>query len=86
MDKRAQVLCMGLLVKSPTKHTEKAIFAAWWKVRWCVFTKITFDGAPQKTKLILSYYKDQESHSRDEKPEGLYVILIHNVVILSNLH
>lgn len=72
MDKRAQVLCMGLLVKSPTKYTEKAIFAPWWKVRWCVLTKITYDGAPQKTKLVLSYYKDEESHRRDENSEGRY--------------
>ena len=75
MDKRERVLCMGYLVKSPTKNKEKANFSRFWKLRWCVFVEVIYTiGGREDIKLVLYYYKDKNSHHNDESAKGRYLI------------
>lgn len=79
MDRREKRLGMGNLVKSPVKSKDKGSFARFWKLRWFVLAEVIFvdaDDEIQESKLVLSYYKDKESHEKDEQPKGNILILV----------
>ena len=74
-EKRTQVLCSGLLVKSPTKSELKAGFATFWKVRWCVLVRVTYPASSNKDlKLLFCYYKNKDHFNHQSKPIGMYPI------------
>ncbi|XP_065060326.1 uncharacterized protein LOC135687645 [Rhopilema esculentum] len=68
-DRRMQVLCSGLLAKSPAKCKAKAIFPKCWQLRWCVLTLVTRinDGQCQ---VFLYYYKDEDSFKTNQPHKG----------------
>ena len=73
MDRRERILAMGNLIKSPVKNKDKATFSKFWKLRWFVLAEVLFvdaDEFVEDSKLVFSYYKDRESHAKDEQPKG----------------
>ena len=73
MDRRERILGMGYLIKSPVKNTEKSTFGRFWKLRWLVLTEVLLIDAnefAEESKLVFSYYKDKDSHKKDERPKG----------------
>jgi len=68
-DRRTEVLCAGLLIKSPTKSERKAGFSKFWKVRWCVLQRITYIGSRNEgSKLAFCYYKNEEEFRNEKLP------------------
>ena len=77
MDRRERILGMGCLKKAPVKSKDKAAFAKFWKYRWLVLTEVLFVDANEfveDSKLVFSYYKDKDSHAKDEAPKGRPVV------------
>ena len=73
MDKTERILGMGYLIKSPVKNTEKSTFGRFWKLRWLVLTEVLLlddNESVEESKLVFSYYKDKNSHKKDEQPKG----------------
>lgn len=74
MDRRERILAKGYLIKSPVKNTEKSSFARFWKLRWLVLTEVLLvdvNESMEESKLVFSYYKDKDSHAKDEQPKGI---------------
>ena len=72
-EKRTQVLCSGLLVKSPAKSEFKAGFATFWKVRWCALARVTYPASSKEDSKLLFYYYENEDHfKRQNLPLGMH--------------
>ena len=81
MRKENKVIKMGYLVKSPSKNRDKAKYALYWKLRWCVLLQEVseeFMHSAQVSKFVLYYYEDEESYQLNEEPKGRY---IHRLII-----
>ena len=72
-DRRLQVLCSGLLAKSPTKTKAKAYIPKYWQLRWCVLTLVTQINNGQ-CQLFLYYYDDEDSFKKNQPHRGLFVL------------
>lgn len=73
-EKRTQTLCSGLLAKAPLKNKRKASLPVFWKLRWCVLSRVTYLDSPSKdTKLVFAYYKDEAHLREDSLPLGKYL-------------
>ncbi len=78
MNREEKVLSVGYLVKSPTRSKDKSNLPMFWKLRWCVFARITYSdrfGYVEDTKLLLSYYEDKKAYLNHEAPKGLCIII-----------
>ena len=73
-DRRTEVLCAGLLIKSPANSERKAAFARFWKLRWCVLQRITYIGSRNEgSKLAFCYYKSEEEFRNEKLPCGIHL-------------
>ena len=75
MDRREQTLAKGYLVKSPVKKggRDKSSFSKFWNLRWCVFVQVLYidvNDFVEDAKLVVNYYKDEESYKKDEQFKG----------------
>lgn len=83
MNRKEEILKMGYLVKSPAKSKDKANYAMFWKVRWCVLVKAIFADPllnAEYSNYLLYYYEDEEHYKQASLPKGelnslLYAIL-----------
>ncbi|XP_065060324.1 uncharacterized protein LOC135687644 [Rhopilema esculentum] len=75
MDRREQTLAKGYLVKSPVKKggRDKSSFSKFWNLRWCVLVQVLYidiNDFVEDAKLVVNYYKDEESYKKDDHFKG----------------
>lgn len=73
---KSRAIKMGYLVKSPSRNREKASYALFWKVRWCVLVQVFYtdpDGTTEYSTFLLYYYEDEESYRQRAAPKGKYI-------------
>ena len=79
MNGKEKVINMGYLVKSPSRNRDKASYAMFWKVRWCVLVQIIYADpllTAEYSKFLLNYYEDEEHYKQNSAPKGSYFFAI----------
>ena len=73
---KSRAIKMGYLAKSPSRNREKASYAIFWKVRWCVLVQVFNTdpgGIAEYSTFLLYYYEDEESYKQSAASKGKYI-------------
>lgn len=75
VNQKEEVIKMGYLVKSPSKSREKANYAVFWKLRWCVLVRASYADPllnAEYSQHFLHYFEDKEHFQQSSTAKGTW--------------